>query len=83
MKKFVALVALVSCLSVFAQDVACVNKCNNAFTQTSLMCHKAMQMCMKNVARLGDEGAEMCYDDYQSCVAGGRDAQKSCLVECK
>lgn len=81
MKKIVFIMAMALAATTFA-DEACLRKCDSAFTQNSLMCHKIMQICMRS-GPVGTEGADMCFEDYQYCVAKSRTDHTACYASCE
>lgn len=82
MKKIAFILGLVFITSSFAADESCLKSCDSGFTQNSLMCHKIMQICLRH-GPIGDEGADMCFGDYQNCVDNGRNVQKACYSKCE
>lgn len=82
MKKIAFILALAFIASSYAAEETCLRSCDKNFTQNGLMCHKVMQICMRH-GPVGTEGSDMCFDDYQGCIADGRNAQKACYAQCE
>lgn len=60
---------------------SCEQSCQRTFDQNSLVCFKAMQLCLKS-GPVGNEGMEMCQDDFQFCLRGKAALKEACLDSC-
>lgn len=81
MKKIVLILAMVFAASAFSSE-ACFRRCDSAFNQNGLMCHKVMQICMR-MGPVGTEGVDMCFEDYQYCIAKGKADHTACYAACE